>query len=357
MHMELKTEFLQTLQLLINTPSVVGAEHSFMLLIKRELETLNIKVNLYEGLLEAQGSNPTGVILTSHIDRHGLVCTGPNEFQYASFTTRFKGDLDGKSRSEQLLASIENRFLEEKVIAYSPWSGSYIGQGTIKESHICPIRNNLIFTLKGLENVDPGTPIAYNDALTIDGPWIRSQLDNVLSAAIIITLYKRGFQGRALFTCEEEAGRSWRYLLSYFQRKEEHTDMLLVLDTSPFDSPTEASAQDLVLRNKDLYGQFNPTLTQSIVSICDTHGISYRKKDEFIEQKNARFKNGESKQSIGVTELGRLIQGGKNTLSGTTLQFPTFDYHTSNESYNLNSLPQTFMVLEELISTYQAVEA
>ncbi|MGK0180563.1 MAG: putative aminopeptidase FrvX [Nitrospinales bacterium] len=348
--MGVKAEFLKFLELFIKTPSVIGTEHTFLLHLKRELETLNIKATLYEGLLEAQGEDKSGITLCSHVDRHGLVCTGPDEFQYASFTTRFQGDLDGQSRSEQLLNKIENRFLDERVIAYDPWSGKYIGQGVITSSSICPRRNNLIFSVSGLEGIVPGIPLAYNDQLTVDGDWIRAQLDNVLSAAVILTLYKRGFQGRALFTCEEEAGRSWRYLLSYFHRNQERTSRLLVLDTSPFDSAEEASFQDIVLRNKDNFAEFDATFTAKLVQTCDDYRVDYCKKDAYIEEKNA---NGEDAiaQSIGVTELGRLIKGSQNRITGTTFQFPTFDYHTQNESYHLKSLPNAIKVLEAFIAS------
>jgi hypothetical protein len=349
MSMDLEDEFLKLLDLFVKTPSVIGSEHSFLLLLKRELDSLDIKTCLYEGLLEADGEDGSPVILSSHVDRNGLVCTGPDEFQYASFTTRFKGDLDGQSRSEQLLKTIENRFLDEGVIAYDPWSGQYMGHGHISSAHICPKRNNLMFTLTGLDGLVPGIPVAYNDVLTVDGDWIRAQLDNVLSAAVIVMLYKRGFRGRALFTCEEEAGRSWRYLLAYFHRNQEKTRQLLVLDTSPFENAEDASFQDIVLRNKDVYGDFDTQFTQQLSDMCDEQGVKYCKKDEFIFQRNATFRDNQEYKSIGATELGRLIVGSDNSISGTTFQFPTYDYHTSKESYYIHSLSRSFKVLESFL--------
>ena len=39
-------------------------------------------------------------MFSAHIDRHGLICTGPNEFQYAAFVAGSRSDLLGNSVSE-----------------------------------------------------------------------------------------------------------------------------------------------------------------------------------------------------------------------------------------------------------------
>ena len=78
-------EFLDILKILIRHPSVVSAEHSFFRVLQRELEEIGVKATWYEGSLVAQGNKPDSRYLSAHIDRHGLICTGPNEFQYAAF--------------------------------------------------------------------------------------------------------------------------------------------------------------------------------------------------------------------------------------------------------------------------------
>ena len=93
--------FLDLLKQLIRVPSVTGAEHSFLLYLKRELEEIGIKTQYYDGLLVAQGKNPTKGMLSAHIDRHGVICTGPNEFQFAAFLAKNRSDLRGNSLSEQ----------------------------------------------------------------------------------------------------------------------------------------------------------------------------------------------------------------------------------------------------------------
>jgi putative aminopeptidase FrvX len=76
----------------MRSPSVVGAEHSFFRVLQRELEERGAKVTWFEGVLVAQGTDPNSLYLSSHIDRHGLICTGPNEFQYAAFVAGARSD-------------------------------------------------------------------------------------------------------------------------------------------------------------------------------------------------------------------------------------------------------------------------
>ena len=127
-------KFYDILKQLIRTPSVVGAEHPFFILVKRELEEINIEVEYYDGVLVAKGSDPTSGYISAHADRHGLICTGHNEFQYAAFIAKNQADLTGNSNSEELLKNFTDRFVNEKVQAYEPWSGSYLGLGTIKDA-------------------------------------------------------------------------------------------------------------------------------------------------------------------------------------------------------------------------------
>lgn len=118
-------------------------------------------------ILVARGSEPESVILSAHIDRHGLVCTGPNEFQYAAFIAGNRGELTGDSVSEQMVATIADRFTDQRVQTHLPYTGTYIGQGTISSGYLCPKRLNLIFELEGLDYLEPGTPVAFLDRLSL----------------------------------------------------------------------------------------------------------------------------------------------------------------------------------------------
>ncbi len=334
--------FLITLRHLIREPSVVGAEDSFFRVLRRELEELDISVERHSGVLVARGSEPESVILSAHIDRHGLVCTGPNEFQYAAFIAGNRGELTGDSVSEQMVASIADRFTGQRVQAHLPHTGTYVGQGTISSGYLCPKRNNLIFELLGLEYLEPGTPVAFMDRLTLTENHVSAQLDNVLSVALIIYLYRIGFKGTALFTAQEEAGRSWRYALAWFQREAISTNRLLVLDTSPYPTREAASEQDVVLRRKDASAVFDPRFTAEIENRCDALGISHTFKDEWIEQQN--LLRGKA-SSLGRTELGRLVAASGGQINGTTLQIPTTGYHTASETASLTSIQSAIGLL------------
>jgi hypothetical protein len=197
---DLPDSFLSTLGLLMRSPSVVGAEHSFFRVLQRELEERGARVTWYEGLLVAQGAQPDSLMLSAHIDRHGLICTGPNEFQYAAFVSGARSDLLGNSVAEQFMRKIVDRFLAQPVYAYEPWSGAYRGRGHIRRAYICEYRNNLIFELEGLEHLVADTPVAFTDRLLIEDQALVGQLDNVLTATALVHLFELGFSGTAFFT-------------------------------------------------------------------------------------------------------------------------------------------------------------
>ena len=343
------SRFLDILKQLIRTPSVVGAEHSFFLFLKKELDELGISTTLYEGVLVSEGNDPESGMMSAHIDRHGLMCTGPNEFQYAAFTAHNRGDLTGDSVSEKTYMDIKERFINQSVQAYDPWSGAYLGLGVIDSATLCERRNNLLFQVKGLEHLYAGTPVAYVDSLTYDDGYLSAQLDNVLSAAIILFLYERGYQGRAFFTAKEEVGRSWRFLLEWFRGRDISTDRLLVLDTSPYPNKESAEAQHIVLRHQDANASFESPLRDEIIAICEKEGIKYSYKDEFIKQMNEELlSQNKSPYSLGSTEMGRIINASEGTIQGTTFQLPTTEYHTTNETVSMVAVMNALKVLENL---------
>lgn len=339
-------DFLPLLRALVREPSVVGCEDSFFRVLIRELEEIGVQIEYYQGLLVAWGNHPEHLILSAHIDRHGLLCTGPNEFQYAAFIASNKGDLNDDSVSEQMMYTVENRFQNQRVQAHLPYTGTYLGQGYIQNSYICPARKNLIFELDGLDFLQPGTPVSFLDRLKIADGYASAQLDNVLSVAILVYLFRRGFQGTALFTAQEEAGRSWRYALNWFQLQNFATERLIVIDTSPYPTREAADAQHLVLRHKDANGVFAVDITQELEQLCDSLGITYSYKDTYIEQQNLT----RSKPlSLGRTELGRLVMASGGKINGTTIQIPTTGYHTSEETACLSSIAAVIKLLKSYL--------
>ncbi|MBN2340978.1 MAG: peptidase M42 [Deltaproteobacteria bacterium] len=345
----LPSSFVDLLKGIIRHPAVVGAESSFFRHLQRELEERNATVTWYEGLLVAQGNEPYRQFFSAHIDRHGLICTGPNEFQYAAFVTGARSDLLGNSVSEQFMLEIVDRFNGEKVYAYEPWSGAYLGTGEICNAYICEFRNNLIFEITGLQHVVAGTPVAFRDKLVLTADMVQGQLDNALTAAILVYLFEVGYTGTAFFTAQEEAGKSWRFLLEWFRRFGGTTNQLIVLDTSPFPTYEEACSQDLILRNRDANASFNSELSKEIAAVCQRLNVRTSYKDEYIEQKNlVREKEGLPPLSVGSTELGRIISTSNGLVDGTTLQIPCSGYHTMNEKACKRSILSMIRVLRSL---------
>lgn len=339
-------DLLDTLKLLIRQPSVVSAEHSFFRVLQRELEELGITVIWYEGVLVAQGRKPDSCYMSAHIDRHGLICTGPNEFQYAAYIAGNRGDLIGNSVSEQMFATLSERFRNATVTAYEPWSGVYRGKGRIKQAYLCPQRGNMVFEVEGLEHVVAGTPVAFQDQVRVQNGRVSAQLDNALSAAVLVSLFRAGYQGTAFFTAQEEAGRSWRFLLEWFQRFNKTTRELIVLDTSPYATTEESDEQLLVLRRRDANGEFEPETIQKLQDVCTALGVSYGYKDDYIERKNReRAAAGQSLYSLGSTELGRVVGASKGSIQGATLQVPTTGYHTTEETVSIASCEALMQVL------------
>lgn len=353
MHM-LSEEFVDLLKAIIRQPSVVGAEHPFFRVLQRELEERGARVTWYEGLLVAQGNKPMSTMVSAHIDRHGLICTGPNEFQFAAFVAGNRSDLLGNSVSEDLMTKITGRFQALPVFAYEPWSGAYRGKGVIENAYVCEFRNNLIFEIEGLDHVVAGTPVALEDKLKSEDGLFEGQLDNVLSAAVLVHLFSLGFEGTAFFTAQEEAGKSWRYLLEWFRRFGGSTNRLFVLDTSPFPTLEAASKQEVILREKDANAPFNKEATGLIERLCRENNISYLFKDKYVEEENKKLVSaGERPRSLGSTEMGRIIASSKGLVDGTTIQIPTTGYHTMDESVTYESV-NAYIELLTALSTQSA---
>ncbi|MGB7247522.1 MAG: hypothetical protein WBC73_01185 [Phormidesmis sp.] len=334
--------FLRILRPLVREPAVVGNEDAFFRVLLREFEELGVNVSYYHGVLVAQGSRPHELFLSAHIDRHGLLCTGPNEFQYAAFIAGNQGEVMGGSASEYMLHKIENRFQGQRVQAHLPYTGTYLGQGEITRSYICPERKNLIFEVEGLDFVQPGTPVSFLDRLQIGDGLISAQLDNVVSAALLLYLFRQGFQGTGLFTAQEESGRSWRYALSWFQQQRLTTQRLVVLDTSPYANREEAEAQQITLRHRDANGPFSEAMTQELVQRCQDLNLTYGFKDDYITAKN---QTRSKPYPLGRTELGRIVVATDGAISGTTLQIPTTEYHTATETASLSAITAMIQLL------------
>ncbi len=162
-------------------------------------------------------------------------------------------------------------------------------------------------------------------------------------------MYRKGYKGRAFFTAQEEAGRSWRFLLEWFRRFDTDTDKLLVLDTSPYPTRELAEVQDIVLRHRDANAVFESPLLQEIEQTCQTLDISYSFKDAYLAAENVKLlASGATAKSLGTTEMGRIIVASEGKIQGTTLQLPTTGYHTTAETISIRSVGKALHLLRSM---------
>ncbi|MEM8835047.1 MAG: peptidase M42 [Planctomycetota bacterium] len=339
---------LTILRELVRQPSVVAWEHAFFLALKRELEERGATVKWYEGLMVATGGRPDSITFSAHVDRHGLVSVGEGEFEYAAFVAAQRGDLPGDTISNHLISKIVDRFADNVVWGYEPRSGVYLGRGRITSAFVCPHRDNLVFQIEGLGHLNPNTPVAFEDRVHVEDGRVSAQLDNVLMAAMLVHLFEVGFQGTAMFTAQEESGRSWRFLNEWFLRFGSDRRRLYVLDTSPYPDIDAADAQHVVLRTRDNNASFDEEVTEQVRAICERAGAAYSFKDKMIQAQNEESqRSGGPTKSLGSTELGRLVQASPD-VRGTTIQVPTTGYHTTSETASLESVAATLKVLRTL---------
>jgi len=86
-----------------------------------------------------------------------------------------------------------------------------------------------------------------------------------------------------------------------------------------------------------------------IENLCIERQVSYLFKDKYMEQENDRLlARGERPRSIGSTELGRIIAASNGLVDGTTIQVPTTDYHTMDESASWESIDAFINLLSSL---------
>lgn len=209
--------------------------------------------------------------------------------------------------------------------------------------------HELLFEVPELAYLLPGVPVAFRDRLREREGWIEAQLDNVLSVAFLIHLFRFGFRGTAFFSAQEEAGRSWRFVLDWFRRLDRGTESLIVLDTSPFPDLGSAAAQEIVLRNRDANGRFATRIVRRLEEICRAQATSFVFKDHFVEEANRqRAAVGKKPLSFGRTELGRIVAASNGKVQGATLQIPTTGYHTPAETASLDACRSFLKVLCEL---------
>jgi putative aminopeptidase FrvX len=330
----------------LKIPSVVGYETFFLDYLEKDFRRLNLKTQRYKGLLLIEGSNPTSNIVSVHIDRHGLVANGIGELEYAAYQVKAdKYGVDSEIK-KKMWEKIASRFNGENVYAYNPITGSKIGEGTIASGYLCPVRENFIFRVKNLESLKKNTPVSFSVSCVANLKSVVGQLDNVLSVGLTYGLYKFGFQGSLLLTTEEEIGKSWEHVLDYFNEDKIETQKLFVFDTSPFDSSDNIDLNAVILRKRDNNSAFDKSLTNLILKKCEKLKIPFLLKDEYILNHSKKGDN----INLGSTELGRIILESKQKINGTTVQIPTFGYHSNKETANFHAIENVFKLLNSVLN-------
>ena len=330
----------------LGIPSVVGHEKPFLDHLYKEYKDLGYTVIRDDNIVSISGNNPESYVLSAHVDRHGILSIGGGDYRYAAHAVKnYKYDEDTASETLSNLEQICTQFELESVYAYGRWSGNLISSGRVKLCHYCTKRSNLVFKIESIADLPEGIPIAYTHTKADKDSYISGQLDNVLSVALIYALYEAGFQGTAIFTAEEEIGKSWKHLANFLNAKQIDTDRLIVLDTSPYDSSDYADNGKIVLRNRDSFGAFNVDMIKGFTEHCKILKLPYDMKDETL------IAQGKPQEQIGRTELGRLIQQFKGKWNGATVQIPTFNYHTNNESTTRLAIGNVFTLLNGYSNT------
>ena len=327
----------------LSIPSVVGHEQIFMDHLYEDFKSLNLSVTRRDGLLEISGKEPDSAIVCAHIDRHGLISIGNNEYAYAAqYMREIKyGEENRHSRKE--LLDIAERFEVERLNAYDSQTGFRLGEELIKTSRKALNNGDSIFLIDGLEEIEPDTPLAYARMAEAENGFLKGQIDNTISIGVIHALFKRGYQGTALLTTEEEIGKSWIHIAKHLEEQKIETQELIVIDTSPYISEAPLDDGAIILRTRDRFTHFNTALTQRLEKRCVELDIPYRIKDQVL------LENGKEIDDLGSTELGRLTKEKERRWGGTTVQVPTNMYHTSAETTSYLAVENYYKFLRDLL--------
>jgi hypothetical protein len=327
----------------LTIPAVVGHEGFFLNYLCEDFQKLGLKATKYPQLVEISGSAPCSAILCVHVDRHGLISIGNKEYVYAAQHIReIKYGEEHKS-SRRDLEIVARRFEGETVYAYDPKTGRKLGEGVIESCVPSMHKGDSLFLVWGMDDIEPGIPLAYARTARARDNYLRGQIDNAISIGVVYALFKAGFQGTALLTTEEEIGKSWLHITRYFESRNLETKDLLVLDTSSFNDLGQAEDGMVVLRNRDKSEHYNPELIARLRERCEALGQPYQMKDEML------IAQGKKTEDLGSTELGRLIQGTKGRWSGATVQIPTSMYHTSKEITTREAIRGYFRFLKNIL--------
>ncbi len=327
----------------LSIPSVVGHEDIFLRYLEEDFRSLGLHAVRHEGVLEIHGSQPGSNIVCAHVDRHGLIALGDNQYAYAAqYMKEIKYGVQNVT-SQAELKNLVGRFEGEAVKAYDPTTGRVLGHGFIQTCRPCLDQGDALFMIEGMEGLEENTPIAYARPPEFENDYFKGQIDNAICVAMVYALFDSGYKGTALLTIEEEIGKSWTHIASYLESHGIETDSLIVLDTSPYVDADPVKDGMIIFRNRDISAKFNAAQTKKMAAAAKSMGLRYHMKDEYL------LSLGKPKDKLGSTELGKLIKNTEGRWSGTTLQIPTLMYHTSRETTSRKAIDNYFRFLHEIL--------
>lgn len=334
------------LEELVAVPSVVGYEWPMLQHLSQALEGAGMEVTRREGVVVGVGAAGSDVMISAHVDRHGLVCTSPGSFTYAAHVLpALRGQPSAPRHNYAEIVC--DRFDDEEVRAYDATTGHTVADGRVKHQSVCGVDDlGIDVPVMGLDQIAPATPVAFGNRVVRDNRLVSAQLDNVLGVAMALVLVQEGFDGTVVFSSEEEIGGSWRYLYHEILQHPELPSVLLTLDTSPFSDDEASEAGAVVVRWRDADASFSVESVQRLIKACQDRRIPVVVKDRMIERFNAeRRAEGRPELELGHTELGRLVRASGGLVNGATLEVPTTGYHTNEETASLASIDNAMAVL------------
>lgn len=327
----------------LSIPSVVGHEAQFVEHLIKDFDSLGYKTEKHPGLLAVHGTEPHSIIVSAHIDRHGLISIGGGEYAYAAqYIKEIKYGLENRS-SMQALESISKRFEGETVFAYHHDTYEVLGEGIINTNIEFMENGDSIFHIHEMPEIEQGIPIAYKRAAYNDGQYFKGQIDNAISIGSIYMLCENHFKGTILLSTEEEIGMSWRHIAAFLDDNKIKCDELIIIDTSPYNDFDIIDKGKVVLRTRDKSAEFNLSLVKKIEERCKTLQIPYEVKDQ------ALLSEGKSVDQLGSTELGKLVSSTSVKWSGASIQIPTVMYHTSYETTSRACIKNYYDLLKSIL--------
>lgn len=322
----------------LDFPSVVGHETPFLDHLARDFAGLGFAVSRPRNLCVVELGAP-GPLTLAHVDRHGAVIAEDGAAVYAAHAIKNVKYGEAAPAKETLAERVDQRYRGEEMFAYDRVTGGRIAYGDVAGAALDG-QGRIVLRIEDMPVLPSGTPIGFARRLDRSGDGqVSGQLDNPLSAAVLRVAAEHGLTGMIVFTAEEEIGRSAGHFLDWATDCIEPRGDLIVLDTSPFEDSAATLAGAVVLRRRDATADFSEKMVQRVCEGAMAAHVPAIFKDAYIEAENAgRRRREQPLKSLGLTELGKIVAMTKGAFTGATLQIPTFNYHTNQESTTIKAV-------------------